>query len=77
MYAHDVLANRKEILLEMYFPLIVFSWGAYKKIGLLYFKQPTVLKLKPTFTKHQIPFNLIAYYLALSNIDTDKRAEYY
>lgn len=74
MYAHVVLADRKEILLEMYFPLIVFS---YKKIRLLYFKQPTVLKLKPTFTKHQIPFNLIAYYLALSNIDTDKRAEYY
>lgn len=74
MYTHVVLANRKEILLEMYFPLIVFS---YKKIRLLYFKQPTVLKLKPTFTKHQIPFNLIAYYLALSNIDTDKRAEYY
>lgn len=74
MYAHVVLADRKEILLEMYFSLIVFS---YKKIGLLYFKQPTVLKLKPTFTKHQIPFNLIAYYLALSNINTDKRAEYY
>lgn len=51
MYTHVVLADRKEILLEMYFPLIVFS---YKKIGLLYFKQPTVLKLKPTFTKHQI-----------------------
>lgn len=74
MYTHVVLTDRKEILLEMYFPLIVFS---YKKIGLLYFKQPAVLKLKPTFTKHQIPFNLIAYYLALSNIDTDKRAEYY